>query len=366
MSKAIRLSILVPLALAWLCGSALAQGGVTNSTKNPQQIAILHWYPANLTANFPIGADSGPHPNRAAFDGANIWVFNPGSHSVPVAAATVTKVRASDGAVLGTFTVDPAPPATADDGSGIAFDGANIWVINQHVGLVKLRASDGKQLLNTSAILAPPSPDSGFGFSGVAFDGANIWVGDNHNQPTVHKLRASDGAHLLTIPIGNIDSELCQLAFDGANIWVTECRRPGNTVTKVRASDGALLGTFTVGSQPTAFGVVFDGANIWVANVLDHTVMKLRPSDGTVLGTFGTSFAGGGPSSLAFDGANIWVTGGSTAGNGLSGPTVNKLRASDGASLGVFTIGTSSCPADVVFDGANVWVVDCHNSVSKL
>jgi len=34
---------------------------------------------------------------------------------------TVTKLRASDGKVLGTFTVGTSP-------LGIAFDGANIWV----------------------------------------------------------------------------------------------------------------------------------------------------------------------------------------------------------------------------------------------
>jgi len=36
-----------------------------------------------------------------AFDGANIWVTNYGSNSV-------TKLRASDGSTLGTFTVGPS------------------------------------------------------------------------------------------------------------------------------------------------------------------------------------------------------------------------------------------------------------------
>jgi DNA-binding beta-propeller fold protein YncE len=51
-------------------------------------------------------------------------------------------------------------------------------------------------------------------------------------------------------------------------------------------------------------GVAFDGANIWVANALSNTVSKLRASDGTSLGTF---TVGSGPSGVAFDGANIWV-----------------------------------------------------------
>jgi DNA-binding beta-propeller fold protein YncE len=49
-----------------------------------------------------------------AFDGASIWVGNIGSNNV-------TKLRASDGTVLGTFPVGFFP-------LGVAFDGANIWV----------------------------------------------------------------------------------------------------------------------------------------------------------------------------------------------------------------------------------------------
>ena len=78
MSKAMRLIILAPIALAWLCGSAaLAQGGVTNSTKNPAQIATLHWYEANVTTSFQVGTvpnQFGTAPTSVAFDGANIWV----------------------------------------------------------------------------------------------------------------------------------------------------------------------------------------------------------------------------------------------------------------------------------------------------
>jgi YVTN family beta-propeller protein len=51
-----------------------------------------------------------------AFDGTNIWVTNLGSN-------TVSKLRASDGANLGTVAVGLGPQF-------IAFDGAHIWVTN--------------------------------------------------------------------------------------------------------------------------------------------------------------------------------------------------------------------------------------------
>lgn len=51
---------------------AHAEAGVVNSTQNPLQIAILHWYGANLTTSFPV-ASGNSIPRSVAFDGANIW-----------------------------------------------------------------------------------------------------------------------------------------------------------------------------------------------------------------------------------------------------------------------------------------------------
>ena len=161
MSKAIRLSFLAPLALAWLCGSGLAQ--VTNSTKNPKQIAILHWYPANLITTFGIGP-SNSVSNAVASDGVNIWITNVSVGTNPSTA--VIKMRASDGALVGTFTFPNTDPFD------MVFDGANIWVTNAGLNSVtKIRASDGP-LLGTFAV--------GKLVEGVTFDGANIWVGEPH------------------------------------------------------------------------------------------------------------------------------------------------------------------------------------------
>jgi DNA-binding beta-propeller fold protein YncE len=55
-----------------------------------------------------------------AFDGANIWVANNGSNNV-------MKLRASDGAVLGTYAVGRGPfgVALAPTGAGVI-----VWVAN--------------------------------------------------------------------------------------------------------------------------------------------------------------------------------------------------------------------------------------------
>ena len=191
-------------------GAARRQPPTVTQPVNPLRVALLRWYRANTTTRFTVGSQ----PYGVAFDGANIWTANFGD-------GTVTKLRANDGEVLGTFKLGGAP-------YGVTFDGANVWVSNQGEGAVtKLRATDGKAL-GTFAV--GPFPG---------------WA-----------------------------------AFDGANIWVTTVPSEGaGKVSKVRASDGQVLGTFTVGVSPV--GVAFDGSNVWMTNG-GGTVSKLRASDGNI------------------------------------------------------------------------------------
>jgi hypothetical protein len=168
---------------------------------NPLKVALLHWYLADTSTVFPVGNQ----PYGLCFDGANIWTAN-------FAGNNVTKVRVSDGQLLGTFEVGTQP-------YGVTFDGADVWVSNEL---------------------------------------------DN----TVTKLRASDGKTLGTFRTGTFPT---WTAFDGQSLWVPNAR--DNTLSKLRTTDGKILGTFAVGSSPTA--VAFDGANVWVTNDGSSSVTKL-------------------------------------------------------------------------------------------
>jgi hypothetical protein len=264
---------------------------------------------------FPIGV---------AFDGANIWTANANT-------SDLTKIRASDGSVLGTFPVGIGP-------LGIAFDGANIWVTNRVDNTVsKMRAGDGL-VLGTFVGFSSPR--------GIAFDGANMWVA-NYNGNAVMKLRASDGVLQTVLAVGTNPSAV---AFDGENIWVAN-NGSGN-VTKIRASNASVLGTFNVGVGPS--GIAFDGANIWTANFNNSNVTKLRAFDGANLGAFAL---GSQPVGVIFDGANIWVS--------SNNNTVTRLRASDGVVLDTLAVGTD--PRGLAFDGVNIWVANAlSNNVTKL
>ena len=78
---------------------------------------------------------------------------------------------------------------------------------------------------------------------------------------------------------------------------------------------------------------------MWVASDQTNSVMKLRVSDGAVLGTFSV---GTHPLGIAFDGNNVWVT-------NSGSNTVTKLQVSNGAVLGTFNVG--NFPFAVAFDG---------------
>ena len=158
----------------------------------------------------------------------------------------------------------------------MAFDGANVWVTNfSSDSLTKLRASDGANLGTF-----PVGSGRRRGLRWCQRVGDELWLSNS-----VTKLRASDGANLGTFPVGSFPPGV---AFDGANVWVANggsvSGGVSGSVTKLRASNGVNLGTFPVGSS--AGGVAFDGANVWVTDPNDANVVKLRASDGQSLGTF--------------------------------------------------------------------------------
>lgn len=288
---------------------------------SPQQVALLRWYELIGVGN---NFTTGNNPTEIAFDGSDVWISNSGSGSV-------TKLKGSDGSLIGTYAVGNSP-------WDVAFDGANVWVVNTGSDSVtKLKASDGS-VVGTYPVGASPQ--------GIAFDGVNMWVA-NYGSNTITKLKASDGG---LVGSYNVGSNPFFVAFDGANVWVANYA--SNNVSKLKASDGSLLGTYTVGSHPT--GVLFDGINVWVANFGSNNVTKLKASDGSLLGTYSVGSA---PIDLAFDGKNIWVT-------NLGSNSITQLKSTDGSVAGTYD--EEGGPYGVAFDGASIWVANYfNNNVSK-
>lgn len=132
----------------------------------------------------------------------------------------------------------------------------------------------------------------------MAFDGANLWVLNSDN--TVTKLSASDGTVVGTYSVGSSTA----MVFDGVSIWLADSNTA--TVTRLNVSDGSVVATYSTGSVGGLNDIAFDGSNIWVTSQAD-CVMKLNASDGSVEGKY--SVAVGNPGRIAFDGSgNVWVT----------------------------------------------------------
>lgn len=277
---------------------------------------------ANLALTTLPGSSS---PQMIKSDGADLWVASPGT-------ATVTRVRASDGKLLDTWTgatgafgvliaigkvfvagtgspghlysLDPTSagtavttvPVTVGNSLGIAFDGQRIWTSNQGTGSVSIVT-----LPSTASTVT-----TGFtNLSGIVFDGTNMWVTDNIGA--VDKLRQlnSSGVILQSVDVGD-DPRFP--AFDGTNIWVPN--QASNSMSVVRATgsfSGTVLATLTMNGLSGPWCAAFDGERILVTNLSGSSVSLWKASDLTPIGTFSTG-ASTSPQGACSDGLNFWIS----------------------------------------------------------
>lgn len=221
--------------------------------------------------------------------------------------------------------------------TAIEFDGTHLWVTNTGDNSVsKILASTGA-LVQTVAV--------GRQVQSLAFDGQNIWV-TNPGPNSVTKIRASDGVILGFFESGFANATPYAIAFDGESIWFTDILN--NFVIRKNVATGGTTAFVPVGQFPDA--VAFDGAHIWVANTNSGSVTKIRISNASVVGTYPVTAGGAGARGIAFDGTHMWLSTSST--------NVTKIRASDGANLGIFPISGFGFSEGVAFDGRFIWVSD--------
>jgi hypothetical protein len=290
--------------------------------------AALRQFWTPQSNQIPLTALAGK-PTWVEFDGADLWV--------PVSTGLLSRVRASDGKLLETWTgvdiplsvlvaigrvfvggkgaspgtgklyrIDPSLPAgaattvasnLAQNPSGLAFDGGRIWVTN----------GDGTVSIVTPAATVPwtvTTTAGGYtGPLGILYDGANIWITDDPGlalNGTLLKLNASGGV-LQTVTAGR---GVFFPVFDGSNIWVPNYS--DNSVSVVRASSGAILATLTGNGLDTPVAGAFDGQRVLLTSSAGHSVSLFKAADLSPLGSFPLpqSDSTGGACS---DGVNFWI-----------------------------------------------------------
>lgn len=337
-----KLPMLLCLAVT-LVASTFAQNNVVVSKyQNPNQLAEQSWFKANTSAVLTGTYYNFSNPVSLAFDGEHVWA----SHGVPSVdnLSQLDKIRASDGALIGTYTIGNAQVLSQFAGN-MAFDGVNIWVTEHNPGsnlVHQIRAADGAYI--TSCNLGTP----GFWPNTPAFDGTNMWVGTNTGF--VVKFSPTSCAVLCS---ANVGGRVYDEAFDGTSMWATNFNN--NTVTPISSSCG--VGT-PVSVPGGPIGIVYDGTNLWTANQTSNKISRIALPSTTV-----TSYnVGILPQYITYDGANVWVT-------NITSGTVNRVSTTNpGTQNFSFTAcgSTSSGPFNTLFDGAHIWVGCANDSLGKM
>ena len=290
--------------------------------RSGRRAALDQFWTPRTAASLGLTTVGGGASNPAC-DGADVWVANHFD-------STVSRVRASDGRLLETWTgaggvvsmlaamgkifatgftspgalyrIDPTQPAGAvttvasnlgNIPNSIAFDGGRIWTADEVPGGVSIITPGASIPWTVTTVTA------GFAnLQGIVYDGANIWVTD-YGVKTLLKLNAG-GAILQTVTLSIFPGNAI---FDGTNIWVLS---PDSSIAVVRASSGVILATLTGNgmSDPVAAG--FDGQRVLVANDNNESVSLWKAADLTPLGSTPTG-TGSSPEGVCSDGINFWI-----------------------------------------------------------
>ena len=263
----------------------------------------------------------GNTPQLLASDGKDIWTGNFGG--------TVSRVRASDGRLLETWT-----GANFGDGVLVAMGRVFVTGNNNPGSLYRIDPS-----LAAGAVTTVASNLGGFP-AGIAFDGSRIWTANT--GPVSIVTPGTSIPWTVTNVSAGFNTAIGAL-HDGANVWVTD--KGVNTLLKLDGS-GGVLQTVTVGSTP--LWAAFDGGSIWVPNNGGASVTVVRASTGAVLATL-TGNGLSDPTAAAFDGRRILVT-------NSNANTVSLFKAADLTPLGFFSTGPATNPVGACSDGVNFWI----------
>jgi hypothetical protein len=249
--------------------------------------------------------------------------------------------------------------------SGMAFDGAHMWITNGAGSVTEVNTSDGSLVRTLSG--------GHYGFDipwGITFDGTHLWIANYSLTPgggSVTEVNASDGSWIRTLSGSSYAfNQPDAIASDGTHVWIAN--EFGNSVTEVNASDGSLVRVLSGGSysidSPHSFA--FDGTHMWITNNND-TVTEVNASDGSLVRTLSPG-AGvfNAPMAIAFGSGHLWIANyPGTSGIGYAPVNaVTELNAADGTVVRTISGGFFTPLGGLAFDGTHLWISDYgHNSV---
>ena len=304
----------------------VAKGLNQSLARSSRRAALGQWWTTTPHYSDGFGLTSlDASVGQPCADGSDIWV--------PSLSGAVSRIRASDGRLLETWTVsggnaalcamgrvfvatfdsklfmiDPSQPPgaatllTSNLGKGpqsLAFDGNRIWTANPVGECACDPYPPGSISIVTPGSWSVQTVTYGTQYPfGIVFDGINIWVTDVAGGALLRL--DSSGAIAQTITTGSAPRFP---VFDGANIWVPNYG--SSSVTLVRASTGQVITTLTGNGIGTAVAVAFDGERVLISSD-DGGVSVWNAQDLSPIGSFSTQPLGG--VAAVSDGINFWLT----------------------------------------------------------
>jgi peptide/nickel transport system substrate-binding protein len=188
----------------------------------------------------------GNAPGGIAVGGGYVWVTNSLDR-------TVWRIT-PQGQVLNKIPVGNGP-------TGVAVGGGHVWVANTTDHTVsKIRASDGKLLESYSAVADPGA---------VAVGEGAVWV-VSKSSGAVIKLNPGNGQPLKKIHVGEGPAAI---AVGHGFVWVAD--NLSGRVFKIDPATGSIDGVIKVGAGST--GVAIVGGEVWTANELAGTISRIDP-----------------------------------------------------------------------------------------
>jgi hypothetical protein len=288
----------------------------------PQDVGVL-----NITA-------VGDSPQYNCFDGEDIWVANSIGDSV-------TRVHASDGRVLGTWTGANAAYSTISAAGFIYVTG------NENPGRIyRIDPTQAPGVVTEVENNLGPNPRS------ITYDGLNLWTANVGTGPagtgSITRYNIVTDTET-TFALGF--NQPAGIVFDGTHLWVVD--RDG-TLRRVNPANGAILESLPMGIIASTVVIpAFDGANIWVPIESGLNVVSTS-TPARLLATLTGNGLNGTNRAAAFDGERIMVT------NSSGTPGVSLWKASSLTPLGNLFFGVVSLPNGVCSDGLHFWIADSN------
>lgn len=300
------------------------------SVKRSSPRAALNQYWTTQGANSLALTTVGDAPYLVQSDGADLWVANG-------LANTVSRVRASDGKLIETWT-------GATSAYGVLCARGKVFVTGTtspgRLYQIDPTQPAGAVTLVSSALGQQPQ--------GIAYDGQRIWTADFIGLGNAGSVSIIGLNPTVVININTGFTSLHGIVYDGSNMWVTDDTAGSSGKLHKLDSSGNILLSVDVGDSP--LNPAFDGTNIWVPN---HDAVTVVRAKGNLAGTVIATLSGNGlstPYSVAFDGERILVT------NYNPGQSVSLWRATDLTPIGTFSTGDQTYPIGACSDGLNFWI----------